>query len=96
VLNKEDTGLEFAIAANEHGRHSPKPDGVGSDEIFRIGGEVVLLTAVQAKLANLLQELAQLWLAQDEVGGACAAIAQRASASPIEGKTIGHGLVDTE
>jgi hypothetical protein len=56
VLNKEDTGLEFAITANEHSRYSSKPEGVGSDEIFRIGGEVVLLAAAPAKVANLLQE----------------------------------------
>jgi hypothetical protein len=56
VLNKEDTGLELAIAASEPGRDSSNPEGVGSDEIFRIGGEVVLLTAAQAKVANLLKE----------------------------------------
>ena len=96
MLKKVDTGLEFAITANEHGRHSSKAEGVGSDEIFGIGGEVVLLATAQTKVANLLEEWTQLLLTQDEAGGSCAAIAQRANASPVEGEPMVHGIVYTE
>ena len=60
MLHEEDTGFEFLIAANENRRHSPKPQRVGSNEIFRISGEVVLLTAAQAEITNLLRGMSQL------------------------------------
>ena len=96
MLHEEDTGFEFLLAANEHGHHSSKPDGVGGNDIFRIGAEVVLLAAAQAELTNLREEGAQLLLTEEEIGGSFVAIEQRAGASPIKGKTIGHGLVDTK
>ena len=96
MLHEEDTGFELVIAANEHSPHSSKSEGVGSNEIFRIGGEVVLLTAAQAELSNLLEEWPQLTLTDDEIGGTFTAIQKRAGASPVEGKTIGRGIVDTK
>ena len=56
VLDEVDTGFELVIPADENGSHSGKSGGVGSDEIFRIGGEVVLLTAPQTELMDLLEE----------------------------------------
>ena len=96
MLHEEDTGFELLVAANQNRRYSPKPQRVGSNEIFRIGGEIVLLTAAQAELMDLLEEWPQLVLTDDEVGGAFTAIQKRTGASPVEGKTIGHGIVDTK
>ena len=95
MLYEEDTGFEFPIPANENSQHSSKPESVGCNEIFRIGGQVVLLTAAQAKVTNLLEEYSQLLVTDDEIGGAFAAIQQGACASPVMGKTIGHGIVYT-
>jgi hypothetical protein len=96
MLHEEEAGFEFPIAANENGRHSFKSQRVGSNEIFRIGGEVVLLTAAQAELTNLLEERSQLTLTDDEIGGTFTAIQKRAGASPVEGKTISYEIVDTK
>ena len=96
MLHEEDTGFEFLVAANQNRRHSPKPQRVGSNEIFRISGEVVLLTAAQAELTNLLEEWSQLVLTDDEFGGTFTPIQKRTGASPVAGKTIGHRIVDTK
>ena len=89
MLDEVDTGFEFLLPAYENGRYSSKPGGVARNEVFRIGGEVVLLTAAQAELTNRLEELSQLSLADDQIGGSLATIPQRAVASPVEAKTIG-------
>jgi hypothetical protein len=96
MLDKEDTGFEFPIPANENSRHSSKSEGVGGNEIFRIGRQVVLLAAAQAKVTNLLEEYSQLLFTDDETAGSFAAIQQGASASPVAGKTIGRGVVYTK
>jgi hypothetical protein len=96
MLDQEDTGFEFPIPPNENGRHSSKPEGVGGNEIFRIGGQVVLLTAAQAKVTNLLGDCSQLLFTEDEIGGSLAAIQQRAGALPVAGKAIGHAVVCTK
>ena len=96
MLHEEDTGFELLVAANQNRRNSPKPQRVGSNEIFRISGEVVLLTAAQAELTNLLEEWSQLVLTDDEFGGAFTPILKWTGASPVEGKTIGHRIVDTK
>jgi hypothetical protein len=89
VLDKVDTGIEFLIPAYENGGNSSKAGGVESNEIFGIGGEVVLLSAAQAKVTNLLEKWSQLSLTDDEIGGSFTAIPQRAGASPVAVKTIG-------
>ena len=61
MLHEEDTGFEFLIAAYENGRNSSKSAGVGSNEIFRVGGEVVLLAAARAEVTNFLEKEAQLF-----------------------------------
>ena len=96
MLHEVDTGFEFLIAANENGCHSPKSQRVGGNEIFRISSEIVLLTAAQAELTDLLEEWSQLVLTDDEIGGTFTAIQKRTGASPVEGKTIGHRIVDTK
>jgi hypothetical protein len=75
MLEEVDTGFEFLIPAYKNRGNSSKPGGVESNEIFGIGGEVVLPAATQAKVANLLEEETELLLPQDEAGGSCAAIA---------------------
>jgi hypothetical protein len=96
MLHEEDTGFEFPIPANENGRYSSESEGVGGNEIFRIGGQVVLRTAAQAKVTNLLKKYSQLLFTDDQIGGTRAAIQQGTSASPVAGETIGYGIVDTQ
>lgn len=59
MLDEKDTGFEFPILTNENSRRSSKPEGVGGNEVFRIGRQVVLLTATQAEVTNLLEEYTQ-------------------------------------
>jgi hypothetical protein len=96
MLDEEDAAFEFLIPAYENSHNSSKSAGVDSNGIFGIGGEVVLLTAAQAELSNLLEEWPQFTLTDDEIGGTFTAIQKRAGASPVEGKTIGYGIVDTK
>ncbi len=62
MLDEVDTSFEFLIPPDENGRYSSKSGGVGGNEIFEIGGEVVLLTAADAEVANLLEEGSQVLL----------------------------------
>ncbi len=57
VLEEQDTCLKRAIAANKNRCDSSVFQRIGCDEIFGVGGEVVLLATLQAELTNLRQIL---------------------------------------
>jgi hypothetical protein len=89
MLDEVDTGFELLIPAYENGGNSSKSGGVESNEIFGIGGEVVLLTTAQAEFTNLLEKWSQLSRTDDDLGGSLAAIPERAGASPVAVRAIG-------
>ncbi len=52
MFEEEDAGFEFLIMANQNSSNSPISLGVCSDEILRVGREVVLLTATLSEFTN--------------------------------------------
>src|ERR1700734_497535 len=55
VLVKKNTSFEFAIMANQHRPTPAVGESVGRDEVFRFGGEIILLVTAPAKLEDLPQ-----------------------------------------
>ena len=81
--------------ADQHSGNSPVL-GVGSDEILRVGRELVLLTAAQAELTNLRDKGPQISFPDHQLGGSFAAIEDRASCSSLEGCEIRRCVFNTE
>ena len=73
VFEEQNTGFKSTIAANEDGRNPSVFRCIGSDEVFRVGGEVVLLAAVQAESTNFGQAGEQLSLSDKDFRGAFSA-----------------------
>jgi hypothetical protein len=53
VLIEKNTSFEFAIMAYQHTRTPAVGESVGRDEVFRFGGEIILLATAPAKLEDL-------------------------------------------
>ena len=53
VLIEKNTSFELAIMANQHRRTPAVGESVGRDEVFRFGGEIILLVTAPAKLEDL-------------------------------------------
>ena len=68
MLIKQDTGFEFLLPANQHRRTSSIWQGIGCDEVFRLGGQIIFLPTTAAQFANLGHIGVQFPVADHQVG----------------------------
>ena len=55
MFKEEDTCFELSGVANQHRRTSAVCQGICSDEVFRLGGQIIFLATPAPQVANLDQ-----------------------------------------
>jgi hypothetical protein len=96
MFEKQHAGFQHAILTNQNGRHASVAQGVGGDEVFRICGEVIFLTALPAQLLDCRNQGAQCAFAEDQFRGSCADFKPRLGGSARARGKVSYRFIDIQ
>ena len=71
MFKEQDTRFELSSVPNQCRRTSTVCQGIRSDEVFRLGGEIIFLATAAPQLANLGQAGVQFPVADDQFQVSC-------------------------